>query len=70
MTSLGYNTPFKLVNKCLFNNSSKMSKALIENYRQISNIRRTFVGIIIVIHSDVVGESLVGAAPTTSSFST
>ena len=35
-------------------------------YRQISNIRRTFVGNIIV---DVVGASPVGAAPTTSSFS-
>ena len=36
-------------------------------YRQISNIRRTFVGNQIVDHSDVVGASPVGAAPTTSS---
>ena len=39
-------------------------------YRQISNISRTFVGTQIVDHSDVVGASPVGAAPTTSSFAT
>ena len=39
-------------------------------YRQISNIRRTLVGNEIVDHSDVVGASHVGTAPTTSSFST
>ena len=39
-------------------------------YRQVSNIRRTLVGNKIVDHSDVVGASSVGAAPTTSSFST
>ena len=39
-------------------------------YRKISNIRRTLVGYKIVDHSDVVGASPVGAAPTTSSFST
>ena len=39
-------------------------------YRQVSNIRRTLVGNGIVDHSDVVGASPVGAAPTTSSFST
>ena len=39
-------------------------------YRQISNIRRTLAGNKIVDHSDVVGASPVGAAPTTSSFST
>ena len=38
------------------------------NYRQVSNIRRTLVGNKIVDHSDVVGASPVGAAPTTSSF--
>ena len=38
--------------------------------RQVSNIRRTLVGNKIVDHSDVVGASPVGAAPTTSSFST
>ena len=39
-------------------------------YCQIYNIRRTFMGNLIVDHSDVVGASPVGAAPTTSSFST
>ena len=39
-------------------------------YRQVSNIRRTLVCNQIVDHSDVVGASPVGAAPTTSSFST
>ena len=37
-------------------------------YRKVSNIRRTLVGNKIVDHSDVVGASPVGAAPTTSSF--
>ena len=40
------------------------------NYRKTSKIRRTPVGNKIVDHSDVVGASPVGAAPTTSSFST
>ena len=39
-------------------------------YRQLSNITRTSVGNKIVDHSDVVEASPVGAAPTTSSFST
>ena len=39
-------------------------------YRQVSNIRHTLEGNKIVDHSDVVGASPVGAAPTTSSFST
>ena len=39
-------------------------------YRQLSNISRTLVGNKIVNHSDVVGAPPVGAAPTTSSFST
>ena len=42
----------------------------IQKYRKISNIMRTLVGNKIVDHSDVVGASPVGAAPTTSSFST
>ena len=37
---------------------------------KVSNISRTLVGEEIVDHSDVVGASPVGAAPTTSSFST
>ena len=39
-------------------------------YRKTSNIKRTLVGNKIVDHSGVVGASPVGAAPTTSSFST
>ena len=39
-------------------------------YRKTSNISGTIVGNKIVDHSDVVGASPVGAAPTTSSFST
>ena len=40
------------------------------DYRQISNICYTSVSKEIVDHSDAVGASPVGAAPTTSSFST
>ena len=43
---------------------------LINSYRQVSNISCTLVGNKIVDHSDVVGASPAGAAPTTSSFST
>ena len=39
------------------------------NFCKTSNLRRTLVGNKIVDHSDVVGASPVGAAPTTSSFS-
>ena len=39
-------------------------------YRKTSNISRILVGNKIVDNSDVVGASPVGAAPTTSSFST
>ena len=39
-------------------------------YRQVSNISGTLVGNQIVGHWDVVGASPVGAAPTTSLFST
>ena len=46
------------------------STHLVHIYRQVSNIRRTLVGNGIVDHSDVVGASPVGAALTTSSFST
>ena len=47
-----------------------VSQDYYRNYRNTSNIRRTLVGNKIVDHSDVVGASPVGAAPTTSSFST
>ena len=43
---------------------------LTEAYDQTSNISRTLVGNRIVDNSDVVGASPIGAAPTTSSFST
>ena len=43
---------------------------ILNQYRKTSDIRRTLVGNKIVDHSDVVGASPVGAAPTTSSFST
>ena len=49
---------------------SILKKMLGYNYRQVSNISRTLEGNKIVDHSDVVGASPVGAAPTTSSFST
>ena len=39
-------------------------------YRQLSDINGALVGNEIVDHSDVVGASPVGAAPTKSSFST
>ena len=39
-------------------------------YRKTSNIRRTLVGNTIVDQTDVIGASPVGAAPTTSLFST
>ena len=47
-----------------------MCQGIIDIYRKVSNIRRTLVGNKIVDHSDVFGASPVGAAPTTSSFST
>ena len=43
---------------------------LITHYRKTFNISRTLVGNEIVDNSDVVGAPPVGAAPTTSSFST
>ena len=42
----------------------------INTYRKTSNISSTIVGIKIVDHSDAVGASPAGAAPTTSSFPT
>ena len=41
----------------------------LKQYHQTSNIMHTLVSIKVVDHSDVDGASLVGAAPTTSSFS-
>ena len=42
----------------------------VNEYPQISNVSRTLVGIKFFDHSDVVGASPVGAAPTPFSFST
>ena len=47
-----------------------LSRAWICNYCKTSNISYSLVGIKNVDHSDVVGASPAGAAPTTSSFST
>ena len=47
-----------------------LALGVISNYRKTSDIRRALVSNKIVYHSDVVGASPVGAAPTTSSFST
>ena len=52
---------------CLWSSSSLLK---IMDYHQIPNISRTLAGNKIVDQSDVVGASPVGAAPTTSSFST
>ena len=49
---------------------TQLCYGLYIEYRQVSNISRTLVGNKIVVHSDVVGASPVGAAPTTPSFST
>ena len=46
-----------------------MTPTLTE-HRQTSNISHTLVGTNIVEHSNVIGASPVGTAPTTSSFST
>ena len=47
-----------------------IGRVITDKYRQVSNMWRTLVSNNIVDHSDVVGVSPVGAAPTTSSFST
>ena len=59
------NIPILIVHLYDNDNASHQS-----HYRQVSNIWRTLVGNYIVDHSDVVGASPVGAAPTTASFST
>ena len=49
----------------------KLTRPSSDNgYRQTSYISRTFERNKIIDHSDVVGASPVGAAPTTDSFST
>ena len=51
-------------------NEPMINQTHTRTYRKVSNIRRTLVVNQIFDHSDVVGASPVGAAPTTSSFST
>ena len=51
-------------------NLFEQERAVSVSYRKTSNIRRTLAGQKGVDHLDVVGASPVGAAPTTSSFST
>ena len=57
-------------NGCIYEGATQLGVSSHNEYCQVSNIRRTLVGNKIVDHSDVVGASPVGAAPTTSSFST
>ena len=61
-----------IMNDCITTTKQSTTKpcAYFLGYTVKSNTRRTLVGNKIVDHSDVVGASPVGAAPTTSSFST
>ena len=59
-----------LAKSIMLHNNEHALIGLILIYRKVSNISRTLVDNKIVDHSDVVGASPVGAAPTTSSFST
>ena len=68
-----YGDPFKRESKTLIWMSSYFihdTFVSFIDYRKVSNIRHTSVDNNIVDHSDVVGATPVGAAPTTSSFST
>ena len=49
---------------------AELATMTVLDYLQTSDISRTVVGNGIVHHSDVIGASPVGAAPTTSSFGT
>ena len=53
----------------VYDRGHKDSIGMTPTYHQVSNIRHTLAGNTIVDHSDVVGASPLGAAPTTSSFS-
>ena len=53
---------------CRDTNSHAYLSIIFIDYRQTSNVSRTIVGTDTVNHSDVVGASPVGAAPTTYSF--
>ena len=56
--------------KCIEVPEAGNYEEISKTYCQTSNISGTLVGNKIVDHSDVVGVSPVGTAPTTSSFST
>ena len=58
------------VSKLYTSSTFVLQVILHQTYRKTSNISRTLVENKIVDHSDVVWASPVGAAPTTSSFST
>ena len=68
MADVKVTTDFKLTKGA--HNSLCVRHFTSRYYRKTSNISRTLVGNKIVDNSDVVGASPVGAAPTTSSFST
>ena len=65
-----FDMKWEQIHWCHMSVSAKQTWAWTNDYRKVSNIRRTLLGNKIVDHSDVVGASPVGAAPTTSSFST
>ena len=66
-----YNKSLEKVRVCMIADYHQTSNiCMIADYYQTSNIRCTLVGNKLVDHSDVFGASPVGAAPTTSSFST
>ena len=62
-----WNTPFFIVSIIFMHKYFHMSQHLLMIYRKTSYISRTLVCNKTVDHSDVVGASPVGAAPTTSS---
>ena len=72
--SLTYPTAERSAARISVNQALEFGKVFLLNlvyiFRKVSNMRFTLVGNKIVDHSDVLGASLVGAAPTTSSFST
>ena len=61
----GWTSPLNII-KCEYSSTKTTTKKNM--YCKISNVRCTLIGNGIVDHSDVVGASPVGAAPTTSSF--
>ena len=58
------------INESIFETSGRHFNKLVQERRNSINISHTLAGNKIVDHSDVVGASSVGAAPTISSFLT